>query len=154
MKRLDATWFFALAAGLVCGSLSISERPVFGQGAETLVMVANKTNPSASVSKGDAKKMLLGQMTAWPDGAPVVIVLTPAGSAQRAAVLTKICGMSESDYTKYQLQVAFTRRTPATIHEEHSVAGVTSFVKAHPGAIGFLRKSDAGDDIKAVMTLE
>jgi ABC-type phosphate transport system substrate-binding protein len=154
MKRKNATCLFALAAGLLCMSNEAIDRPVQAQEAEPLVMVANKGNAAAaSISKAEAKKMMLGQTLTWASGAPVIIVLTPAGSAERSAVLTKICGMSESDFTRYQLQVAFTGRTAATVHEEHSVAGVTTFVKTHPGAVGFLHKSEAGDDVKAVFAL-
>jgi ABC-type phosphate transport system substrate-binding protein len=154
MRRTNATWYFALAAGLLWGSVTQVERPVLAQGAEALVMVANKSNAAAaSVSKAEVKKMLLGQMLTWSGGSPVIIVLTPSGSAERTAVLSKICGMSDSDFTRYQLQVAFTGKTAATVHEEHSVAGVTSFVKAHPGAVGFLPKGEAGDEVKAVLSL-
>jgi hypothetical protein len=152
-KRINATWIIALAAGVLGAGINLTERPVLAQSGE-IVMVASKTNAASSVSKGDAKKLLLGQTLAWPGGAPVIVVLTPAGSAQRATVLTKLCGMSESDFTRYQMQVAFTGRNATTIHEEHSVAGVTSFVKTHPGAIGFLPKGEAGDDVKVVLTVE
>lgn len=153
MKRINPRWIVALAAGVLGASISVVDKPVLAQGGE-IVMVANKANPVATVSKGDAKKFLLGQSLTWSNGAPITIVLTPAGSAQRATVLTKLCGMSESDFTRYQMQVAFTGRTAATIHEEHSVAGVTAFVKTHPSAIGFLPKSEAGDDVKVVLAVD
>ncbi len=157
MKRIRLTWatrILALAAGGLCAAIAGSQPPVLAQGAEALVMVANKGNAAAaSMTKGDAKKLLLGQTSKWAGGVPVIIVLTPAGSAERAQVLSKICGMNESDFTRYQLQIAFTGGTAATLHEEHSVAGVSSFIKGHPGAIGFLHKSEAGDDLATVFTL-
>jgi hypothetical protein len=153
MKRINPTWIIALAAGLLGAAINGLDRPALAQSGD-IVMVASKANAAASVSKGDAKKLLLGQTLTWPSGAPVIVVLTPAGSAQRATVLTKLCGMSESDFTRYQMQVAFTGRTATTIHEEHSVAGVTAFVKSHPGAVGFLPKSEAGDDVKVVLTVD
>jgi hypothetical protein len=152
-KRINATWTIALAAGVLGAGMKLIDRPVLAQSGE-IVMVASKANAAATVSKGDAKKLLLGQTLTWPGGAPVIVVLTPAGSAQRTTVLTKLCGMTESDFTRYQMQVAFTGRTATTIHEEHSVAGVTAFVKAHPGAVGFLPKSEAGDDVKVVLAVE
>jgi hypothetical protein len=154
MNRKNATCLLALAAGLLCAGIHPIALSGDAQEADTLIMVANKGNASAaSMSKGEAKKMLLGQTLTWPGGAPVVIVLTPSGSAERAAVLTRICGMNDSDYTRYNLQVAFTGRTAATIHEEHSVAGVTAFVKSHPGAVGFLHKSEGGEEVKEVLSL-
>ena len=154
MTRSTTVRKFAIAAGLL-GAISALDTSLNGQGPDGLVMIANKTNAAAStMSKGEAKKMLLGQTLTWPGGGPVLIVLTPAGSAEHTAVLTKLCGMSEGDFTRYQLQVAFTGRTPATFHEEHSVAGVTSFVKSHPGAVGFLRKNEVGEDLKVVLPVE
>ena len=157
MERIRVTWairILALTAGGLCAGFAGSNPPLLAQGADELVMVANKSNaPAASMTKGDAKKLLLGQTSKWSGGVPVIVVLTPAGSAERTQVLSKICGMNESDFTRYQLQIAFTGGTAATLHEEHSVAGVSAFVKGHPGAVGFLHKSEAGDDLKTVLTL-
>jgi hypothetical protein len=155
MTRSTTVRKFAIAAGLLGAISSLVDTSLHGQGAEGLVMVANKTNASASnMTKGEAKKMMLGQTLTWPGGGPVTIVVTPAGSSEHSAVLTKVCGMSEGDFTRYQLQVAFTGRTPTTFHEEHSVAGVTSFLKSHPGAVGFLHKNEVGEDLKVVLPLE
>lgn len=154
MKRTNPERLFAAALGLIFVS-SVLNRNVLGQGAEPLVMVSNKSNAAAaSMSKGEAKKLLLGQTLTWAGGVPVIVVLTPAGSVEHTTVLTKICGMTEAEFTRYQLQVAFTGRTPATFHEERSVAGVTNFIKTHPGAVGFLRKGEAGDDLKTVFNLQ
>ena len=153
MKRINATWIIAFAAGAFSTGIYLTERPVLAQAGD-IVMVASKVNTAAAVSKNDAKKLLLGQTVTWPGGTSVIVVLTPAGSAQRTTVLAKLCGMTESDFTRYQMQVAFTGRTATTIHEEHSVAGVTSFVKSHPGAIGFLPKGEASDEVKVVLTVD
>ena len=155
MKRIRVmrtTRILALAAGGLCAGIAGSH--LLAQAGDALVMVANKSNvPAASMTKGDAKKLLLGQTSKWAGGVPVIVVLTPAGSGERTQVLSKICGMNESDFTRYQLQIAFTGGTAATVHEEHSVAGVSAFIKAHPGAVGFLHKSEDSDDLKAVLTL-
>ena len=157
MERIRVTWatrVLALVAGGLCAGIAGSTPLMLAQGPDALVMVANKSNPAAaSMTKGDAKKLLLGQMSKWSGGVPVIIVLTPAGSAERTQVLSKICGMNESDFTRYQLQIAFTGGTAATLHEEHSVAGVSVFIKGHPGAVGFLPKREVGDDLATVLTL-
>lgn len=154
MKRANLERIAALALGSICAGINLN-RVAFGQGSDALVMVSNKSNAAAAnMSKGEAKKLLLGQTQSWAGGVPVIVVLTPAGSAEHTAVLTKICGMTEAEFVRYQLQVAFTGRTPATLHEEHSVAGVTTFVKTHPGAVGFLRKGEVTDDLRSVLNLE
>ena len=154
MKWTNRERVVACTLGLLCAS-TVCEQISLGQGAEAMVMVSNKSNAAAAnLSKGEAKKLLLGQTLSWAGGVPVIVVLTPAGSAEHTIVLTKICGMTEAEFIRYQLQAAFTGRTPATLHEEHSVAGVTNFVKTHPGAIGFLRKGEVGDDLKTVLNVD
>lgn len=153
MKHKHAIWLFALALGLASVSMDLN-RVAQAQGPGELVMVVNKGN-STNLTKADAKKLLLGVTSTWANGAKVVVVLRPAGSAERAAVLKKACGMSESDYTRYQLQASFTGRTAASVHEAASATAVKAFVKANAGAVGFLQKSEAaGDDVKIAITLE
>ena len=57
-------------------------------------VVVNKDNPAASISKAQLRKMMLGETSAWPGGAKVMVVLGPAGDASRGAALKDICGMS------------------------------------------------------------
>ena len=83
-----------------------------------------------------------------------MVVLTPAGSSDRAAVLKKVCGMSESAFTRYQMQAAFTGQTATAVHEAASVAAIKSAVKANPGAVGFLHKSQVDESVQSVLVLE
>jgi hypothetical protein len=55
MERIRVTWairILALTAGGLCAGFARSNPPVLAQGAEELVMVANKSNaPAASMTK-------------------------------------------------------------------------------------------------------
>jgi hypothetical protein len=117
-------------------------------------MVVNKANSVTAVTKGEAKRMLLGQMTAWPGGGQVLVVMEPPHSNDHAAVLDKICGMKEADFTRYQMMVMFEGKPMLLPHEEASVAAVKSFVRDHPGAVGFVHGGDLDKDLKAVLTVE
>jgi ABC-type phosphate transport system substrate-binding protein len=114
-------------------------------------MVANKGNASISnMTKSDAKRLLLGETTSWPNGRKVVVVLGTVGSANRTLVLQRVCGMSEAEYTRHNLQATFMGDTVASVVEAPSAAAVKSYVKVNPGAVGFLRESEVDDNVKAV----
>lgn len=125
----------------------------FAQAADPLVVIVNKAN-TAGADKALVKKMLLGDAASWPTAGKVVIAMPAAGSADRAAILKRLCGMSESDYTRYEMQAAFEGRTAATVHDAANGAAIKAFVKATPGGVGFIRKSESDATIREVLTLE
>jgi ABC-type phosphate transport system substrate-binding protein len=84
----------------------------------------------------------------------VVVVLRPQQSGDRAQVLQKICGMTEAEYTRYEMQVMFTGHTAAKVQEAPTAAAVKSFVKANPGAVGFLHEADLDKELKVLLTVE
>lgn len=153
MRQRNVKWLLVLACGLL-SSRSVFGPEIWAQEAGALVMIVNKANPVGDVSKGDAKKLLLGQTSSWAGGAKVMLALRPAGSADRTAVLQKVCGMNESEYTRYEMQVMFTGRPAAVVHEAASSAAVKNLVRSNPGAAGFIHKSEIDGDVKAVLTIE
>lgn len=154
MKLRNATWIFTLATGIGCLILHL-QPPARAQASEALVLVVNKGNSAAAgMSLADARKLMLGETSGWRNGSKVVVILEPAGNPERAAILKKVCGMSESAYTRYQMQAAFTGQSAATIKEVPSDAAVKSAVHANPGAFGFLRKSQLDDSVTAALVLE
>jgi ABC-type phosphate transport system substrate-binding protein len=146
MKLRNAAWLLLLAVGLACWNVN-RNWPVQAQQSEALVMVANKANTSAAgMNIGEARKLVLGETK-------VLVVMTPSGSGERATVLKKVCGMSEAAYTRYEMQAAFTGQTAATVHDAVSDAVVKSVVKANPGAVGFLQKSQVDESVQSVLDL-
>jgi ABC-type phosphate transport system substrate-binding protein len=152
MRRNGPVWILTLS-GLALSSAGLGG-PVFAQSADALVMVVNKSNTVKALTKPDAKRIMLGQMTSWPGGAKVTIVVRPHQSPEHAAVLEKVCGMNEVQYTRYQLQEEFAGRAVAALHEEASDAAVKSFVKSNAGAVGFVHPAAVDAEVKAVLTLD
>jgi len=154
MRVRNAAWGLALAAGLL--RLSVMQiLPVEAQGSETLVMVVNKGNSSATgMNLGEARKLMLGETSAWRNGSKVLIILAPPGSSDRVTALKKTCGMSEAAYTRFQMQAAFTGQSAAVIREATSESAVKNAVRANPGAVGFLHKSQVDDTVQVALTLE
>ena len=153
MRRMKSVFLLSLALGLIACSV-IPEVWVAAQSADPLVMVVNKSNSSAAdMNKGEAKRLLLGEMATWPGGAKVVIVLKPAGNSDRALVLNKICNMSEAEYTRHNLQAQFMGEPMAEVQQEPSAAAARSFIRSTRGAVAFLRKSEVDDSERIAWTL-
>jgi ABC-type phosphate transport system substrate-binding protein len=154
MKRKNAASLLALIAGLACTGMRFGP-PTLAQKSDPLVMIANKGNAAASgMTKIAARKLLLGDILKWPNGAKVAVVLRPVGSSERTTVLSAVCGMSEAEYTRHNLQAMFMGETVASVQQEPSSATVRGFVKANPGAVGFVHKSEVDDNVKVVWTME
>jgi ABC-type phosphate transport system substrate-binding protein len=154
MKRKNLASLFALATVLVSVNMS-SYRPALGQAADPFVIVANKNNGAVSaMSKVTARKLLLGEVATWPNGGNVIVVLKAVGSSERAVVLSKVCGMSEAEFTRHNLQAMFMNQPVAAVQQEASAAAVKSFVKSNPGAVGFLHRSEADESVRVIWTLE
>src|ERR1700733_4660022 len=137
---MNAKSLLSLATLLMLWNLN-ADMQVAAQRVDLLVMVANKNNTAASkMNKSDARKLLLGQTSIWPNGGKVTVVLGNVGSADRAAVLQKICGMNEAEYTRHNLQATFMGDTVASVIQADSAAAVRSLVRANPSAVGFLRQ--------------
>jgi ABC-type phosphate transport system substrate-binding protein len=154
MKRGNAACLFALTA-IFAGWSASREVPVQAQATDVLVMVVNNANTAVNnMSIGEARKLLLGETSDWRTGSKVLVVLKPVGNPDRATVLKKICGMTETIYTRYEMQASFTGQTVATVNVASSDAAVKATVKANAGAIGFLHKSEVDASVKSVLTLD
>jgi ABC-type phosphate transport system substrate-binding protein len=155
MKKIKRNRVSSWLVFLGLAVLATEQKPLtmFAQDGTQLVMVVNKAN-DATITKALAKRLLLGQQTTWSDGKKVLVALRPAQNPDRVELLKKICSMSESEYTRYEMQVAFTGQTPAKVLEEGSSAAMKLFVKSNPGAVGFLHKSEVDADLKIALMID
>jgi len=154
MNRRMASSLLLGVFGMAIGVTGPDTR-VAAQNADPLVMIVNKAN-SATVGMGktSVKKLLLGETARWPDGQSVTIVLRPVGSDERAALLNEICGMSEAEFTRHNLQAQFMGQTIASLHQERSPAALKNFVKSNSGAVGFLHRSEADESVKIAWVVQ
>src|ERR1700744_1346666 len=75
---------------------------------DDLAIVVNKTNPVTNLTKAQLKKIILGEQAAWRSGKKGSVALRGPGQAERLAVLSEICGMSEEDLKQYLAHASFT----------------------------------------------
>lgn len=140
------TFGIALAALM----LSASAAP-----AGELVVIVNTANPQATLDAKAVKSHFLKTIGAWSNGEKVRPVDSAGDAGARAAFVTKVLGMSTSDFERYWLekQYASAENPPTKAPDD---ASVIKLVKAFKGGIGFVSKdaaAAAGADVKVVLTL-
>lgn len=126
--------------------------PAQGQG-QQIVIIVNKANNANDLRLDAIRNMFLGDKTSWPDGKHVAVLMRQGGQADRQVILKQIYKMGEAEYNKYFMQAVFTGRISAPPKEVASAAEMKRMVAENPAAIGYLRKDDADDSVKAVLTL-
>jgi len=116
----------------------------------SVAVIVNKANPVNQLSVSDLRRMLLGDVTRWPDGRKITIALREPGQPERDALLRLICRMSEQDFTRYTLHVAYRGEAQGTVKQLDTPSGVRRFVFNVPGAIGFVRADELDDSVKVL----
>lgn len=115
-----------------------------GSCAEPFYIVANGANPVAALAREQVSKMFLKKVLKWEDGQAVVPVDREQSSAVRAAFSKAVHGKPVSAVASYWQQQIFSGRDVPP-PEKTSDAAVLAFVRANPGAIGYLSGSPPGD---------
>jgi ABC-type phosphate transport system substrate-binding protein len=149
MKRAQ---LLLIAATLVAvGGLLVREASA---GGEEVDIIVNKTNTIDDLPLADAKKAFLGDKTTWPSGKRVTVLMLAQGMPERALVLREIYKLPEDQLSQYFVQAAFAGKISAPPKEVASAAQMKQAVAANPGAIGYVKKEDVDDTVKAVLKLQ
>ena len=115
-----------------------------------VVIVVNKANPVATLSRAQVTAMLLGSNKKWPGGAPVSVITTSPGDPERKAALSQFVGMTEQQFATALIQANFKgedRTPPKTLPSGKIIVQVVSLT---PGAIGLIDSSDVVPGVKRV----
>jgi ABC-type phosphate transport system substrate-binding protein len=160
MKRLFNTRSLYLLAIIVAftggAALSASAqtastpRPVIAPPHASLAIIVNNENPLSELSIGELRRMILGEVTRWPDGRKVTIAMREPGQPERAAVLRLICRMSDQDFTQYLLQATFRGELQGGPKVLDTPTGARRFVFNVPGAIGYIRSDEVDQSVKVL----
>jgi ABC-type phosphate transport system substrate-binding protein len=137
---LSAMGAFALAAW------SFHSPKVAQAAGDPIVVIVNQANPVDNLSISELKKLFLSDRSRWDTGKSVAPVILAAGAPERTVFLKIVCGMSDSDFSKYFMQAAFTGKSATPPKEVSSSAALKSFVASSPGAIGFVKAGDFHGD--------
>jgi|HubBroStandDraft_5_1064220.scaffolds.fasta_scaffold538002_1 ABC-type phosphate transport system substrate-binding protein len=112
-------------------------------------VVVNKSNPATHVTKAQLRRMVSGDMTSWPEGEKVSVLLAGPGEPARAAMLKEICGMSESDFGLFVTRKTFAGSN-AMPKIQPSTTAVRQKVPLSPGAVGIIPAADVDDTVKVI----
>jgi ABC-type phosphate transport system substrate-binding protein len=147
MKKIQPALF--LCGGMVMLAFTILStiliRPVKAAG-DPIVVIVNVANPVESLTVSELKKLFMSDRSKWDTGKSVTPVIVVAGAPERKAFLKIVCGMNDSDFSKYFAQAAFNGRSATPPMEVGSSASVRAFVARSPGAIGFVKALDFHGD--------
>lgn len=115
-------------------------------------IVVNKSNKISDLSVADVRKLFLGEKGTLPNGRRIVLLMSPAGTPERAVILRQIYRMTESEFSKYILQSAFTGRQPPP--REVVSRDMKRLVTERPDVIGYLPVSQVDDAIRPVLVIQ
>jgi ABC-type phosphate transport system substrate-binding protein len=117
-------------------------------------VVVNADNPAASVTRSYVSRLFLKQVTHWVDGTPAVPVDLPENDPVRGAFSVAIHGREASSVKAYWREMIFSGRAAPPV-EASWEAEVLAFVRASPGAIGYVSASNTSlDGVKAVEVVD
>ncbi len=122
--------------------LGVAALAASAQAQDGFRVVVNPANPVTSLREAELARLFLKKTVSWPTGAPVVAVDQERTSAVRRAFSLEVHAKDpDAIVAHWQTMVFSGRDTPPPI--KPSDASVLEFVRANPGAIGYV--SEAAD---------
>ena len=104
--------------------------------ADDFKVVVHPDNPVSHLSSAQVSRLFLKKTLRWPEGRPVLPV-EPASARLRERFAQAIHEKSLNAVKSYWNQVIFSGRDVPPL-EKPDDAGVVAFVRAEPGAIGYV----------------
>ena len=138
-KIMTRRGFSVLMALLILG-------PNAGWAADYQVIV-NTANPTDILTKEQLAKMFLKKIVKWDTGTPIIPVDQASVSPVRAAFTKIVHGKAVGAVASYWQQQIFAGRDVPPV-EKAGDAAVIAFVKANPGAIGYITGGVGADGVK------
>ena len=124
--------FGALMLMLVLGPLTATAV------AKDMALISNKGNSLPAITLPDLVKVCKGQMSRWPDGKPVTIVMRQPGSAELKLVEEKIYALPSQDVRELITSANHSRSDRPAIIFGNSDEEILHKVESMPGAIGLV----------------
>jgi ABC-type phosphate transport system substrate-binding protein len=137
MKRPWLVFFFAVAASIFSGQLSAQ-----------VVVIANQSVKTESVTKNDLREVFMGESTSLKEGGHVVPVFQKEGSTHNE-FLSSYVGESPAAVLICWRGLVMSGRSamPKTLDSD---SAVVDYVARTAGAIGYINKSAPHDGVKVL----
>jgi|SRR5271165_1189605 len=111
--------------------------------AHHMAVVVNKTNPAESVSSAHLGRVLRMEISRWPDGRPIVLVVEKP-DAVATVTIQRLVHMSSTQWE------AFVAAHKDTLRIVDSDAEVLAAVGSTPGAVGLIDVRSVNGAVKVV----
>jgi ABC-type phosphate transport system substrate-binding protein len=142
MKR-NTILAFALAALAAVGATA----------AEQSIVIVNPSNPTATMRKAEVSRLFLKQTATWANGTKVLPIDLASTSHTREAFTRTVHGRSVEAILAYWNQKMFSgAEVPPP--QKTSDKEVIDFVRANPGAVGYVSSSAPVQQVKILRILE
>lgn len=116
--------------------------------ADSVGIVVNRSNPVENLSFAELRKIFLGEQSHWSNGRRISIVMLEAGKQERQAVLAQIYRMDDKEFDKHFSQGLSSGEIHAAPKTLATTTEVLKYVYNVPGAIGYVRVTEADDSVK------
>ena len=103
-----------------------------------IALIANKTNSLKNIPMPDLLKICKGQMSRWPDGRAVTLIIRNPGSQEMRLVLEKIYSMPKDEVASLILSANHGRANHPAIIVVDSDQSLVQTVEATAGAVGLV----------------
>lgn len=139
----------SLSTGIAVAALCtlLAANPAQAQTSGPIAVIINRHNPEDGLAVEDLRHLYLGVRTAFPNGAPVVLLALPKLSARFYA---SALHMSPDEVTRYWIGQVFSGDSAVPPKEIANVIQLKRLVARHPGAVAFIPASDADTTVRVV----
>ena len=117
--------------------------------AQSFKVIVNEANATETISQNELADIFLKKKTKWEDGTAIIPLDLSANSATRKIFSRQVLKKGVGEIRTYWQQAAFSGSGTAPL-ERANDSDVVSFVKANPGAVGYVSVST---DVTGVKTL-
>jgi hypothetical protein len=103
-----------------------------------VALISNRGNTMPVMSLADVVKVCKGQMSHWPDGKPVTLIMRSPGSADLKLVEEKVYGGTSDEVRELVTSANHSRADRPAIIVANSDEDVIHKVESMPGAVGLV----------------
>jgi hypothetical protein len=113
-----------------------------------VAVIVNPQNTLDDIKLAVLRKVVLGDLTFWPNHSSIALVLRPTGTPEQDTMLKTIAGMNDSQFRQFWSTKVFRGEVPAEPLVVPSNGMAIEYVATHRGAVAFLRGRDTRSDLK------
>lgn len=139
---------FARMLALTAVCVAAPASPLAQEGARFGAGVASSQDVK-EMSRKELRRIFLGQVTEWPSGKPVVLVLAPRGSPPMRWLCEKLLDMPEEVYRRHLLRRVFEGQLAKPI-QARDLRHAKERIAETEGAVGPLDLADLPKTLRAL----